>query len=124
MLVENLGPGDVDEISARLDPADAAFVEQIARCFGQRKRDGEIVGLPQYLVELLRSRDEGRAAGLACLDVAPHGADPHVEGPRPPGQRLTDVAEAQDAQRLAGELGPEGRRWRSDRPLTIPDSST
>lgn len=39
---------------------------------------------------------------------------------RATGNRLADVAEAEDAKRLAGEFRPKRRCWRADGPLAVP----
>jgi hypothetical protein len=48
--------------------------------------------------------------------------DGHVEGVGTTRERLADVPETKNAKRLAGELGPQRRRRRSNRPLALPFS--
>src|SRR5215831_5238861 len=56
------------------------------------------------------------------LGLPPNRTHSHVKSMCPSRQRLSDVAESENAEGLACEFRPQWRRRHSDRPLTLPFS--
>jgi hypothetical protein len=103
-FVVNAAAGRVDQPHARLQPIKLRDVDQIARLFGERRVDREVIDVRQHVVDLLVPLDAKLLRLLLRHErvVAEH---PHLQRLGPLHHRQADTAEADDAERLAGDLG-------------------
>ena len=103
VLVEQLAAGGVDDPHAGPHRLERGGADGAARLRGQRQVQGEEVG---GRVHVLRRLDPLGAELAEALgrDVRVVGDDAHPEPERAARDLLPDPAEAEDAERLAGEL--------------------
>ena len=113
-LVHDPAARHVQQDRARLHGLDLGPPDEPARLRRQRGVDGDDVGSQQQLGQA----DQPRAVlgRLLLGEVRVVGDDAHLEAAGPPGDRLADLAEADDAQRLAAQLAA-GEAARSHSPV-------
>ena len=93
----------VDQPHAGLHQRDRLGVDQVGRFRRQRRVDGEVIDVRQHVADLLDPRDAelGGLLGGEERIVAEHA---HLECLGPLGDLLADAPQADDAERLVGEL--------------------
>ena len=102
--VDQLSAGAVDDSHALLHPVDRCAIDQVDRVRGLRHVHGDDVGTAEEILDALRALDPELAEAL-CGDELVEGDHVHLEGLGTFGDELADAAEADDADRLAIELG-------------------
>ena len=108
-LVDQPAAGAVDQPRARLHPRDALGREDVGGLLGLRQVQRHEVGAGQHLVEVLDPLD---AEGLRPVRREERIVGDHLH-PQPHGARRddrADVAAADQAERLAGDLDPHEAR--------------
>ena len=83
--------------------------EEAARLLGQRQVEREEVRGGEHLLERARPVDAERTEGIR-RDIRVVGEHAHLEAERPARDLLADPAEADETERLAGELEPAEAR--------------
>ena len=101
-LVDDPAAGDVDDAQAGLGLEQQFAADQAGRLGGLGQVDGEEVGLGDDLVEG-HQLDPAEARPLR-RDVRVEGDEAHAEAAGSIGDELADPSEADDAERLVGEL--------------------
>src|SRR5262249_49406633 len=97
------------------------IADEAARITSQRRRHRPAPRASPSLVERVGSPKESQFASVGARGVTTERDDFHVERFRAARERAPDAAIAEDAERLARELGPWVRRRRIHRPLALPD---
>ena len=101
-LVDDPAAGDVDDAQAGLCLEQQVTPDQPGGLGGLRKVDGEEVRLGDHLFE--RHQLDAADARTFGRDVRVEGDEAHAETAGTVGDELADAAEADDPQRLVGEL--------------------
>ena len=93
----------VDQPHAGLHQGDRFVVDQVRRFGRERRVDGEVIDVRQHVADFFDARDAelGRLLGGEERIVAEHA---HLKRQGPLGDFLADAAQADDAERLVGEL--------------------
>ena len=102
-FVVDAAAGAVDQPHAGLQQCQRFAVDEAGGFVGQRRVDGEIIDLRQHVANVSTRLDAQLGGPLLAEEriVAEHA---HLEGLGPLGDRLADAAQADDAERLAGQL--------------------
>ena len=101
-LVDDAAAGHVDHAQRRLGLEQQVATDQARRLGRLRQVDGEEVGLGDDLVE--RQQLDTDLAGPLGRHERVVGDEPHPEAACPVGDELADAPEADDAERLVGQL--------------------
>ena len=111
-LVDDLTPGDVDQVAVALHQSERGVVDQVVRLGRQRAVDRDDVDPGQHRRQRRPVRRLDRGLGGGRQAVAVVVVDRTAEGAGAAGDRLTDASHADDAQPLAGDAVAEqaGRR--------------
>ena len=101
-LVDDAAAGDVDDAQRRLGLEQQVAADEARRLGRLRQVDREEVGLGDDLVE--RQQLDAELAAALGRHERVVGDEAHAEAAGPVGDELADAAEADDAERLVGQL--------------------
>ncbi len=102
-LVDEAAAGAVDEPRARLHPRDALGGEDVRGLLGLRQVQGDEVGAGEQVVEVLDALD-AEGDGALGGEEGVVGDDLHLQPDGARGDHRADVAAADEAEGLAGDL--------------------
>ena len=92
----------IDDAHALLRPGDVFRIHDPARLGRQRRMQSDEIGAPQEIVQLHLL--DAHVAGALGREEGIEGDDAHPEAQRPVGDDGADIAAADDAQHLGGDL--------------------
>ncbi len=101
-FVDDPAAGDVDQSHRRLGLDQQIAIDQTGGLLGLRQVDREEVGLGHRLIQ--RQQLDAHLSRLVGRHERVVRHDMHAECPRPVGDQLADATEADDRQRLVGQL--------------------
>ena len=103
LFVNDAAAGAVDDAGALAHQGHLAGADQVARLVGERRVDGEEIDLRQQSIEIGGGLDADLAGGGGGEERV-EAEHLHVEAGGAAGDLAADAAEADDAERLAGQL--------------------
>ena len=110
VFIHQTATGAVDEVGTLLHLGDAFGIQQIGGFLGFRQVQGDEIGLRQQVLDIVHLGDSDFLRALLGQEGV-IGHDLHFQPLRTVGDDRTDVARADQAERLAGDLGPHELRF-------------